>query len=67
MIRELRKLNKNIIMITLDIGDCSYIRKIQLPGEIILAIWGEQKNYVDKESINTDEIGRQNVYVISSD
>ena len=53
-------------MITSDIGDSSYIRKIWLPGGTISVIQGEWQNYVDNELVSYDKMGRWNSFIISS-
>ena len=66
MMKQLRKIERNIVLIILDSGDSLYIRKTQLLGRIISAIWGEWKNCIDDESFYKDEIERQNSFAIST-
>ena len=50
MYKQLRKLERNAIMIMSDSGNNTNIRKIWLPGGTMSAVWGECRQFANEES-----------------
>ena len=66
IVKQLRNIKRNAIIITSGTGDSLHIRKTWLLGGTISAIWGEQRNYVNNENTYSDEMGQQNAFKIIS-
>ena len=51
MQKQLRKIERNVILITLDSRDSMNICNTWLPGGTVSAIWGECRQFMNEESI----------------
>ena len=57
MHKQLRKIERNAILITSDSRDSTHIRNIWLPGRTMSTVWGECRQFVDEMSIFQDRLG----------
>ena len=57
MHKQFQRIERNMLLITSNSGDNSFMRNTWLPGGTMSTVWGKCQQFTEEESIYSDKIG----------
>ena len=66
MNNKLKEIDRNVEILCANSIEYEIIKKHQLPGGLINAIWEKSKQFFNKESVYIDKLGKQIVFKLTN-